>query len=58
VFQERKNIIKQRCNFSNLSIREIRGIWPKSCGNLPGLKGMLSDLKAKQPFGKSEATFW
>lgn len=45
VFQERKEIIKQRCYLSNLSIREIRGMWPKSCVNLPGLKGMLSDLK-------------
>ena len=46
VFQERKNIIRQRCNLSNLSIREIRGRWPESCFNLPGLKGMLSDVKA------------
>jgi hypothetical protein len=46
VFQERKNVIRQRCNLSNLSIREIRGRWPESCFNLPGLKGMLSELKA------------
>jgi hypothetical protein len=45
VFQERKNVIKQRCNLSNLSIKEIRGRWPQSCFNLPGLKGMLSDIK-------------
>ena len=45
VFQERKNVISQRCNFSNLSIREILGKWPESCFNLPGLRGMLSDLK-------------
>ena len=45
VFQERKNTIRQRCHFSNLKIREIRGKWPDSCFNLPGLKGMLSDLK-------------
>ena len=45
VFQERKNVIRQRCYLSNLSIREIRGRWPSSCYNLPGLKGMLSDLK-------------
>jgi hypothetical protein len=45
VFQERKNVIRQRCNLSNLSIREIRGRWPESCFNLPGLRGMLSDLK-------------
>ena len=45
VFQERKNIIRQRCNLSNLKIREIRGIWPEACFNLPGLRGMLSELK-------------
>lgn len=45
IFQERKHIIRQRCNFSNLSIREMRGKWPKSCINLPSLKGMLSSLK-------------
>lgn len=45
VFQKRKDIIKQRCYLSNLSIREIRGRFPSSCINLPGLKGMLSDLK-------------
>jgi len=45
VFQERKNIIRKRCHFSNLSFREIYGRWPKDCLNLPGLRGMLSDLK-------------
>lgn len=45
VFKERKNVIKQRCHISNLSIREIRGRWNNSCVNLPGLRGMLSDLK-------------
>jgi len=45
VFQERKNTIRKRCNLSNLSIREIRGRWPNSCVNLPGLRGMLSNLK-------------
>jgi hypothetical protein len=45
VFQERENIIRQRCHFSNLSIREMRGKWPESCFNLPGLRGMISDLK-------------
>jgi len=45
VFKERKNIIRKRCYLSNLSIREIKGRWPSSCYNLPGLKGMLSDLK-------------
>lgn len=45
VFQERKNIISKRCHLSNLKIREIRGRWPETCANLPGLKGMLRDLK-------------
>lgn len=45
VFQERKNIIRQRCHLSNLSIREMRGRWTDSCFDLPGLRGMLSDLK-------------
>lgn len=45
VFQERKNIIKQRCYLSNLSIRTIRGRYPDYCVNLPGIRGMLSNLK-------------
>lgn len=45
IFQERIEIMKKRGYLSNLSIREIKGKWPKSCFNLPGLKGMLSDLK-------------
>lgn len=46
VFHQRKNIIRQRCYLSNLSIKEIRGRWPESCINLPGLRGMLSELKS------------
>ena len=42
VFQERKNIIKQRCNLLNLSTRELRR---NLYTNVPGLRGMLSDLK-------------
>ena len=45
VFQERKNIVKQRCHLSNLLIREIHGIWPDSCLSLPSLRGMLYQLK-------------
>jgi hypothetical protein len=45
IYKIRKNIIKKRCCLSNLSTREIRGQWPKICLNLPGLKGMLHDLK-------------
>lgn len=47
VYNERKNIIKKRCNLYNLSIREKYGRWPKTCNYLPGLRGMLSDLKTK-----------
>lgn len=47
IFKQRKNIIQQRCYLSNLSIREITGRWPDICLNLPGLKGMLSNLKSK-----------
>ena len=45
IFQERKNIIRQRCSIYNLNIRQIYGKWPQHCIKLPGLKGMLSDLK-------------
>ena len=45
VFQERKNIIKQRCNLLNLSTRELRTNLINLYKNLPGLKGMLSELK-------------
>lgn len=41
VFQERKNIIKNKCNLSNLLLREVSG----SYFHLPGLRGMLSELK-------------
>jgi len=42
VFQERKNIIKKRCNLLNLSTRELRR---NLYTNVPGLRGMLSELK-------------
>jgi hypothetical protein len=45
VFQERKNIIKQRCNLLNLSTREFSMNLISLYKNLPGLKGMLSDIK-------------
>jgi hypothetical protein len=45
VFAERQNIIKYRCYPSSLREREIYGKWPQICSNLPGLKGMLKDLK-------------
>jgi hypothetical protein len=43
VFQERKKRMQMLCEFSNLKVREMRD---KNClKNLPGLKGMLSELK-------------
>ena len=45
VFQERKNIIKQRCNLLNLLTRELSINVINLYRNLPGLKGMLSKLK-------------
>jgi hypothetical protein len=45
VFIERKNIMRQRCNLRSLSIRQITGYWPDYCNNLPGIRGMLSELK-------------
>jgi hypothetical protein len=45
VFQERKNIIKKRCNLLNLSTRELSKNLITLYKNLPGLKGMLSELK-------------
>ena len=45
VFKHRNEIIKLRCNPSNLRYREIHGKWPSNCDNFPTLNGMLSDLK-------------
>ena len=45
IFQDRKNILSKRCNIFNLSSRQIYGRWPEKYITLPGLKGMLSDLK-------------
>jgi hypothetical protein len=45
VFQERKKIMRMLCEFSNLKVREMRS---NACLNLPGLKGMLSDLKCNK----------
>jgi hypothetical protein len=45
VFQERKNIIKQRCNLLNLLTRELSINLINLYKNLPGLKGMLRELK-------------
>lgn len=45
VFRERSNIIIRRSMLSNLLIKETNGQWPDCCLYLPGLRGMLSDLK-------------
>jgi len=45
VFKQRKNIIKYRSNPGSLYIREITGKWNIDCQRLPGLKGMLYQLK-------------
>ena len=45
VYQEQKNIIKKRCNLLNLSKKEVSINLTNLYKNLPGLKGMLSELK-------------
>jgi hypothetical protein len=44
VFQERKNMIRNRLSLTSLHIRQITGKWPKKYETLPGLKGMLNAL--------------
>lgn len=45
VFAERQDIIKKRRLNASISSREIYGKWSQPCSNLPGLKGMLTELK-------------
>ena len=45
VFIERKNIMFKRCLTTSINSREIYGKWPQTCSDLPGLKGMLKELK-------------
>jgi hypothetical protein len=45
IFAIRKMTIKQRSCPSSLTTRQTTGKWPSHCLTLPGLKGMLSDLK-------------
>ena len=45
VYQEQKNIIKKRCYLLNLSTKEVSINLTNLYKNLPGLKGMLSELK-------------
>ena len=44
IINERKLIIKKRCNPNSIKYREIHGIWPDNCFIYPILKGMLSNL--------------
>jgi len=44
VFQERKNMIRNRLSLTSLHTRQITGKWPKKYETLPGLRGMLKDL--------------
>jgi hypothetical protein len=45
VFKKRQNIIKYRSNPYALGYRETNGKWPYSFNHLPGLRGMLYNLK-------------
>ena len=44
IFKQRLNVMKLRCNPKNQKYRNQHGFYPKSCNDLPVLKGMLSDL--------------
>ena len=44
VFQERCRKLALRRGFNALQFREMHGLWPDSCGVLPGLRGMLHGL--------------
>lgn len=45
VFKQKQTIIRQRCSIQSLKIRQTTGYWPTYCNVLPGLKGMLYNLK-------------
>jgi hypothetical protein len=45
IFNERRKIIKIRCDPRSIRYREIHKKWPRECSHLPSLKGMLSTLK-------------
>ena len=44
VFQERKNMIRNRLGLYSLYMRQITGKWPKEFEKLPCLTGMLKEL--------------
>jgi hypothetical protein len=41
IFQQRKNILKQRLNPSSIYYRQISCLWPPNCNYLPGLNGLF-----------------
>jgi hypothetical protein len=45
IYAERKNVIRQRAQFSALKTRELTGKWPQHCLYLPTIRGILSNLK-------------
>lgn len=45
IFKQQQKIIRERCKIQNLKIRQMTGYWPTHCNKLPGLRGMLNDLK-------------
>ena len=45
IYAERKNVIRQRAQFSSLKTRELTGKWPQHCLYLPTIRGILSNLK-------------
>ena len=42
LFQERKQIIKKRCNINSLQHRQIHGKWPKGLNNLPNIREIIN----------------
>lgn len=45
VFKEREEIIISRRYVYSLYVREVTGKWPQICAYLPGLRGMLYELR-------------
>jgi hypothetical protein len=44
IYKERQIILQRRCNPKSIMSRERTGLWPLSCNQMPGLKGMLKGL--------------
>jgi len=41
IMKKREEIMNIRRNITSLRYREVNGIWPSNCNNMPGLNGML-----------------